>query len=287
MLVARAALLAGDVEPSRGGCGRGGGPVRGTGTRRLVGGCVVAACRGSSTTPAPPTNPTPLVIDTVIAATEDAGLSAASAVRPCARRRVGRQARRRESRRTPPRCGGARARLRHPLPPRPRRRPATRRSGRPEDALRRCAETVDEFASLTSALGGTELRAHVAMHVAAVVDLGVALSVRSGDAELAFAWSERQRASALATVPVRPPEEAALAQDLDHLRAAITEHDSKIRDGVSDPHLARPVRPTAGQRSPTNTPRGRRARRGAVRRNPAGHLEGGRRRVDLVRRGRR
>ena len=85
-------------------------------------------------------------------------------------------------------------------------------AGRPEDALRRCAATVDEFASLTSVLGGTELRAHVAMHVAAVVDLGVALSVRSGDAELAFAWSERQRASALATAPVRPPEEGALAQ---------------------------------------------------------------------------
>ena len=101
-------------------------------------------------------------------------------------------------------------------------------SGCPDDALRRCAATADEFASLTSVLGGTELRAHVAMHVAAVVELGVALAVRSGDAELAFAWSERQRASALATAPVRPPEEAALARDLDRLRAAVIDLDRKV-----------------------------------------------------------
>ena len=112
-------------------------------------------------------------------------------------------------------------------------------AGRLEDALRRCADTADEFASLTSVLGGTELRAHVARHVAAVVELGVALAVRSGDAELAFAWSERQRASALAHAPVRPPEEAELARDLDHLRAAVSELDAKIREGVSDPRLAR------------------------------------------------
>ena len=133
--------------------------------------------------------------------------------------------------------------------------------GHREDALRRCAATADEFASLTSVLGGTELRAHVAMHVAAVVDLGVALSVRSGDAGLAFAWSERQRASALATAPVRPPEEDELARDLDHLRAAIIEYDTKVRDGVSDPELAlrcaelqdsvrRRTRQAAGERGP-------------------------------------
>jgi tetratricopeptide (TPR) repeat protein len=112
-------------------------------------------------------------------------------------------------------------------------------TGRRQDALRRCATAADEFASLTSVLGGTELRAHVAMHVAAIVDLGLALAVHSGDAESAFVWSERQRASALATPPVRPPEEDALARDLDHLRAAVFEFDEKLRDGVSDAQLAR------------------------------------------------
>ena len=102
-------------------------------------------------------------------------------------------------------------------------------AGRRDEALAICAATVDEFTALTSALGGTELRAHIALHVAAVVDLGLALSLQSGDAELAFAWSERQRASALATPPVRPPEEGALAHDLDRLRAAITDVDVKAR----------------------------------------------------------
>ena len=101
-------------------------------------------------------------------------------------------------------------------------------AGRRDEALAICAATADEFTALTSALGGTELRAHIALHVAAVVDLGLALSLQSGDAELAFAWSERQRASALATPPVRPPEEGALAHDLDRLRAAITDVDVKV-----------------------------------------------------------
>ncbi len=158
--------------------------------------------------------------------------------------------------------------------------------GRREEALRHCAAAADEFASLTSMLGGTELRAHVATHVAALVDLGVALSVRSGDAELAFAWSERQRASALATAPVRPPEEDALARDLDHLRAAVIEFDVKLRDGVSDPELAiRCVELQDSVRRRTRQAAGQRGTR-APRRESSGHLRRRRRGVDLLRRGR-
>ena len=134
-------------------------------------------------------------------------------------------------------------------------------AGRRDEALAICAATVDEFTALTSTLGGTELRAHIALHVAAVVDLGLTLSLQSGDAELAFAWSERQRASALATPPVRPPEESALARDLDRLRAAITDADLKARSGVSEPDLVlrcaqlqdsirRRTRQAAGERGP-------------------------------------
>jgi tetratricopeptide (TPR) repeat protein len=179
------------------------------------------------------------VIDTVIAATEAAGLSAASAYARvlAAELAAGR--------------GDAEAAERHLAATGHGLGPAVRcrrdlvaaqlsaGAGHPDDALSRCSETVDEFASLTSVLGGTELRAHVAMHVAQVLDFGLALAVRSGDAELAFAWSERQRASALATVPVRPPEEAELARDLDRLRAAVSEQEARARDGVSDPQLAR------------------------------------------------
>jgi tetratricopeptide (TPR) repeat protein len=177
------------------------------------------------------------LIDTVIAETEAAGLAAASAY---ARVVAAELAAARDDVETAERHLAA---TRHGLGLAARCRrdlvaaQLLARAGRCEDALSSCAATVDEFASLTSVLGGTELRAHIALHVAAVVDLGVALSVQSGDAELAFAWSDRQRASALATAPVRPPEEGALARDLDRLRAAITELDVKAHDGVSDPDL--------------------------------------------------
>jgi tetratricopeptide (TPR) repeat protein len=178
------------------------------------------------------------VIDRVIAATDDAGLSAASAyARVLAAELAAKRGDVDTAERHLAATGhglGLAARCRRDLVA----AQLLAGAGRPEEALRRCAATVDEFASLTSVLGGTELRAHVAMHVAAVVDLGVAMSVRSGDAELAFAWSERQRASALATAPVRPPGEGALAHDLDLLRAAVIEFELKVRDGVSDPQLA-------------------------------------------------
>ena len=262
MLVARAALLAGDV--SRAAAAAGEATARFEAQGRAGWWAAAASLRVEAHHRAGTgrSNPTPPCIDTVIAATEAAGLAAASAYARVVAAELAAARGDVDDRRTPPRCHGARARARRPLSPRPRRSPARW----PAPDVRTtpcavCAATVDEFASLTSVLGGTELRAHVAMHVAAVVDLGVALSVRSGDAELAFAWSERQRASALATAPVRPPEEAALAHDLDRLRAAIIELDVKDRDGVSDPDLAlrcaqlqdsvrRRTRQAAGERGP-------------------------------------
>jgi hypothetical protein len=49
---------------------------------------------------------------------------------------------------------------------------------------------------------------------------------------LAFEWSERQRAAALASPPVRPPDDAELAADLDRLRAALTQLDAELHDGT-------------------------------------------------------
>jgi tetratricopeptide (TPR) repeat protein len=105
-------------------------------------------------------------------------------------------------------------------------------SGRDLDAIAACAAAVDEFAELTAELGGTELRAHVALHVAQLVGTGLALAVRRDDPVLAFEWSERQRAAALASPPVRPPDDAELAADLDRLRAALTQLDAELHDGT-------------------------------------------------------
>ena len=216
MLVARAALLAGDVSRAADAAGEAMSQFQSQG--RAGWWAAAASLRVEAHHRAGTADESDAaVIDTVIAATEEAGLSAAAAsahvlAAELAADRGDVDAAQRHLAATEHELGLA-TRCRRDLVD----AQLLASAGRPEDALERCAATVDEFASLTSVLGGTELRAHVAMHVAAVVDLGVALSVRGGDAELAFAWSERQRASALATAPVRPPEEAALAHDLDRL----------------------------------------------------------------------
>jgi tetratricopeptide (TPR) repeat protein len=237
MLVARAALLAGDVDRAAAAAGEA--TTRFEAQGRAGWWAAAASLRVEAHQRAGVADESDAaLIDTVIAATKAAGLTAASeyarviaAELAAARGDVATA----ECHIAATEHGlGLAARCRRDLVA----AQLLARAGRRQDALRRCAAAADEFASLTSVLGGTELRAHVAMHVAAVVDLGLALSVQSGDAESAFVWSERQRASALATAPVRPPEEDALARDLDHLRAAVFEFDEKLRDGVSDPELA-------------------------------------------------
>jgi tetratricopeptide (TPR) repeat protein len=112
-------------------------------------------------------------------------------------------------------------------------------AGDVDAALGTCSDAVDEFGELTAQLGGTELRAHVALHVGELVDLGVGLAHERRDPGLLFCWAERQRAAALSAAPVRPPEDAATASDLDRLRAALTQLDASARDGRIDAELAR------------------------------------------------
>jgi tetratricopeptide (TPR) repeat protein len=105
-------------------------------------------------------------------------------------------------------------------------------TGDDDEALATCTAAVDEFGTLTAELGGTELRAHIALHVSELVETGLTLAVERDDPWLAFEWSERQRASALAVAPVRPPNDAEVAADLDRLRAALTQLDADARDGT-------------------------------------------------------
>ena len=105
-------------------------------------------------------------------------------------------------------------------------------TGHDDEAMATCTAAVDEFGALTAELGGTELRAHIALHVSELVETGLTLAVDRDDPWLAFEWSERQRASALAVAPVRPPNDAEVAADLDHLRAALTQLDADVRDGT-------------------------------------------------------
>ena len=238
MLVARAALLAGEVE--RAASAAGAATALFEATARAGWWATAASLRVEARLLIGATDESDVaLIDTVIAATNAAGLSTASTearviAAELAAVRGDTDAAERHLAATRRGIGLA-ARCRRDLV----EARVLAGVGRPDEALARCAATVEEFAVLTSVLGGTEVRAHIAMHVAAIVDFAVALSVHRGDAELAFTWSERQRASALAVAPVRPPEAAELARDLDHLRAAITELDASTHAGVTDPEVAR------------------------------------------------
>jgi hypothetical protein len=144
---------------------------------------------------------------------------------------------------------------------------------RADDALAACAAAVDEFGELTAELGGTELRAHVALHVAELVATGLELAVQRADPWLAFDWSERQRATALASAPVRPPGDVELAADLDRLRAALTQFDAEVRDGTRDGTAAPELAPESAVLQDRIRRRARLGRRSAAAAPRVGSVE--------------
>ena len=163
--------------------------------------------------------------------------------------------------------------------------------GRDSDALAACAAAVDEFGELTAELGGTELRAHVALHVAELVGTGLELAVHRNDPWLAFDWSERQRATALASAPVRPPDDVELAADLDRLRAALTQLDADVRDGTRHGTVAQELTPESTLLQDRIRRRARLGRRAAAVATACGRGRGRDRgqprRLGVVHRGRR
>jgi hypothetical protein len=82
-------------------------------------------------------------------------------------------------------------------------------------------------------LGATELRAHVSVHRGALARAGLRMALTDGDARAAHFWVERGRASANLMRPVRPPDDAALAHDLQDLRTTMAEIDDARNSGSS------------------------------------------------------
>lgn len=107
-------------------------------------------------------------------------------------------------------------------------------TGEVETALRSCQATMDDFAQWAAVLGGTELRANVAQHIAAVAELGVRLALQVGHPELLMTSVEQERAFALAAPPVHPPPDAALAQDLLEMRSALRQIEADLEEGFTD-----------------------------------------------------
>ncbi len=97
-------------------------------------------------------------------------------------------------------------------------------------ALRAGLRVVEDY---QATLGATELRAHVSVHRGALARNGLRMALADGDARAAHWWAERGRASATRMRPVRPPDDPALAHDLQDLRATMAEIDRARGAGLA------------------------------------------------------
>jgi tetratricopeptide (TPR) repeat protein len=82
---------------------------------------------------------------------------------------------------------------------------------------------MDVLAAFRDSLGASELRAHASGHAGELAATGLDLAVASRRPAAVLAWAERWRAGALRMRPVRPPDDAELAKDLEELRRVVVE----------------------------------------------------------------
>lgn len=91
-------------------------------------------------------------------------------------------------------------------------------AGRPRAALTYLAAALDEAQAVRARVGSLDLATSLSNRTRALSLRGIALSVASGDAELAYAWLERARAHASRIVPVRRKPGDESVRDLAELR---------------------------------------------------------------------
>jgi tetratricopeptide (TPR) repeat protein len=97
-----------------------------------------------------------------------------------------------------------------------------------ERALRAGMRVIDEHRAL---IGARELRTHVSGHAVELAALGLRTALAGGRPRHVLAWAERSRAGSLLVRPARPPDDAALAADLDELRRIAGEHERATLGG--------------------------------------------------------
>ena len=109
-------------------------------------------------------------------------------------------------------------------------------------ALRAGLRVVDDH---RGTLGASELRATDAAHASELAVSGVRMALERGRAEQVLGWAERWRAGALLLPPVRPPDDPALAADLEELRALVAtlseRGEAAMADGDHAPLLRRQI----------------------------------------------
>ncbi|SIT87316.1 CHAT domain-containing protein [Microbacterium sp. RU33B] len=90
--------------------------------------------------------------------------------------------------------------------------------GRDGEARRHAARGLGELAEWQSEFGSLDLQTSVAMHGSGLIVSGLDSAIRTGRPDVAFEWSERARHLSQQVVPLRPPPDPGLAEDLAELR---------------------------------------------------------------------
>lgn len=108
-----------------------------------------------------------------------------------------------------------------------------RAARRPALVRRHAASGLATLAEWQGSFGSLDLQTSVGMHGTGLIYAGLASAVESGDPAIVFEWSERARHLSQQVVPLRPPPDPELADELSELRM--------IRaDDLSDEWLAQP-----------------------------------------------
>ncbi len=90
--------------------------------------------------------------------------------------------------------------------------------GREADARRHAARGLDVLSTWQGSFGSLDLQTSVAMHGRGLVLSGLESALRSRRPDVVFEWSERTRHLSQQVVPLRPPPDAELADELAELR---------------------------------------------------------------------
>jgi tetratricopeptide (TPR) repeat protein len=93
-----------------------------------------------------------------------------------------------------------------------------RAAGRRRGVFEACERGLQTLDTHQLTLGALEMRAAATAHGAQLAALAVREAVAADDSDLLLAWTERWRATAFALPPVRPPDDAELANELGVLR---------------------------------------------------------------------
>lgn len=109
-------------------------------------------------------------------------------------------------------------------------------AGRDTESRRHAAAGLDVLGRWQRDFGSLDLQTSIGMHGSGLILAGLSAAVRSGRPDVLFEWSERARHLSQQVLPVRPPPDQALAEDLAQLR--VLRSDDPTGAWLADPRAA-------------------------------------------------